>query len=359
MILVVLVSLCLRLVELSPHTQRTIARKMQEEINRNGMKDVTVRIVNRNFWLEGVVNSGSKKELAKAIATEYLPNKIDSLGIQGAGGSYQEAEKGIIQDFITVNEKKDPEPPPKLVKITAQFVELTKDYSKVFGFSWNPLMSQAGSISFGKTSEGGITTEESGTLSGTISNLFPKLSSAKAAGYARVIQSGMGVVEEKQKLVISKSKTVPYSVGGGEFTQGQEAKFGFNLDVTPQIGDKEMVKLQGLNVKVNLTAGLTETGAPLGSENSINTHLVIKSKQSAAIGGIVQSSSSTNYDKNTPGGNVNTGEDSSTTSLFNLLRSKNYTTEKSQFVVFVTPEIIESASAGTESIRKKFRKRQR
>ena len=45
--------------------------------------------------------------------------------------------------------------------------------------------------------------------------------------------------------------------------------------------------------------------------------------------------------------------------LFNLLRSKKYVTSKSQYVVFITPEIIESATAGTEDIRKKFRKRTR
>jgi pilus assembly protein CpaC len=39
----------LRLYELSPHTQRLIARKMQEEINRNNMRDVTVRVVNKKI----------------------------------------------------------------------------------------------------------------------------------------------------------------------------------------------------------------------------------------------------------------------------------------------------------------------
>lgn len=346
------------LIELSPQTERIISRKMQEEINRNGMKDVTVRIVNKTFWLEGVVNSTPKKELALTIAQEYLPDRIQSLGAQ-AGGGFQEKQKSQpIMNFITVNEKKDPEPPPKLIKVSAQFVELAKDYQKVFGFSWSPVMSQAGSISFGKTSEGGITTEESGTLSGTINNLFPRLSSAKAAGYARVIQSGMGVVEEKQQLSIKKTRKVPYSVGGGEFSQASSADFGFNMSVKPSVADKEIVKLEGLSISVNLTAGKAEGGQPLATSNSVSTHLVIKSKESAVIGGIVQSSSATNYDKNAPGGQTQTQDENSSV-LFNLLRSKDYTTEKSQFVIFVTPEIIESASAATESIRKKFRKRAR
>ena len=39
-------------------------------------------------------------------------------------------------------------------------------------------------------------------------------------------------------------------------------------------------------------------------------------------------------------------------------RGKDYATNKSQYVIFVTPEIIESASVGTEEIRKKFRRRE-
>ena len=98
------------------------------------------------------------------------------------------------------------------------------------------------------------------------------------------------------------------------------------------------------------------------TSNEIKTNLTVKSKDSAVIGGIMQSNSATNYDKNDPdsGAEATTDSDSGqAASLFNLLRSKSYTTQKSQFVVFITPEILDSASKGTEEIRKKFRKRER
>jgi pilus assembly protein CpaC len=348
----------LKLVELSPQTQRIIARKMQEEINKNNMKDVTVRIVNSDFWLEGVVNSAGKKTMAKSIAEQYLPDHILSLGKQSGGKDYQEGIRYEIVEFISVNEKKDPEPPKKLIKVSSQFVELTKDYKKVFGFSWNPGLTSAGSISFGKTSEGGVTTNENGTLSGTISQLFPKLASAKNAGYARVIQSAMIITEENKNATISKSRVLPYSIGAGDLQTSGTATITYTMSVTPSIGDKENVNLTGLNIKVALPSGKSTDGqSPTTSDNSITTNLVVKSKESAAIGGVVQDSSQTAYDKNTPGGTV-AGEEGSQV-LFNLARSKEYNTEKSQFVIFVTPEIIESAAEGTEKIRKKFRKRQR
>ena len=43
------------------------------------------------------------------------------------------------------------------------------------------------------------------------------------------------------------------------------------------------------------------------------------------------------------------------TQLFNLHRSKNFRRDKQQYVIFVTPEMIRTAGAGTEDITRKFR----
>lgn len=352
------------LIEYSPQTQLLVAREMQEAINRNNMKDVTVRVVNGDYWIEGVVNSVGKKDLAVKIANAYLPAKLLGLSSQNSGGRFQEIQRGNTANFISVNEKKEPEPPPKLVKIAAQFVELSKDYKKVFAFKWAPFMTTDSSISFGKTTNGNITTNESGTLSGTISRLFPKLNSAKDAGYARVIQSGMVVVSEGKQAKIDKSTDVTFSVGSGDFAQKTNAKVSFSMNVTPKVGAQENIQLQGLSINVSLPNGNDSQGNPVVTTNSISTELFIKAKESAVIGGVVQNNSQTAYDKNDPdpataaaggGGNSN----AQTSPLFNLLRSKSYSTSKSQFVVFITPEILESASAGTETIRKKFKKRVR
>lgn len=130
----------MRLMELSPQTQRIIARKMQEEIQKSstGLKDVTVRIVNGLFWLEGVVASNVEKGRAEEIALAYMPDKIESLAKRT--DSVATVRKKPIQNFIVVNKKTKPPPIPKLIKLTAQFVELTKDYNKIFAFKWEPLL---------------------------------------------------------------------------------------------------------------------------------------------------------------------------------------------------------------------------
>ena len=67
-------------VEPSPHTMELIAKRMQDEIQANGIRDVTVRVVNDAFWLEGVVNDRNNKRVkAENIATALLPDRIASL----------------------------------------------------------------------------------------------------------------------------------------------------------------------------------------------------------------------------------------------------------------------------------------
>lgn len=340
------------LVELSPLTQRSIAKKMQEEIQKNSAKDVTVRVVNGLYWLEGVVGSDGEKDRALQIAKAYLPDKIENLARRT--DSVQQVKKDIIQNFISVNEdkKKQKQPDAKQLKITAQFVELTKDYNKVFGFKWTPLMSgDGGSIQIGKTTDGGVTTRSDGTLAATISNLFPKLASAKAAGHARVIQSGVIVVQDKVPGNIQKSSKKPFAIGTGEFTKSESAEAGFNLNVTPTVQEEEKIKMD-LGISVSSTQG----DPPETLSNSVKTTITVKSKESAVVGGVVINKSSTDYDRNPPFG-AQAAEGG--TPLFSFLRSKSFSTNKSQFVVFITPEIIESASEGTEEIKMKFKRRSR
>jgi len=339
----------LYLVELSPQTERLVARKMQSEIQKNQLRDVTVRVVNGSYWLEGIVGSETDKRRAEAIAVAFYPDKIATLGERT--GQVITARKQAIQNFIQVNQKQKPQPIPKMIKVTAQFVELSKDYSKVFGFQWRPIIgNNSGSINVGRTNAGDVTTGSSNTLSAVISNLFPKLDSAKQAGYARVIQSGIVIVKDKVEGTISKSEDRRFSLGSNEFTQGQTAKAAFTVRVNPTILQEEKVDLR-LGVDVSTNVG---QDPPVTQSNTINTQLVVKSKESAVVGGIVVNKSATDYDK-IPGADLEQGQ----SLLFNFVRGKSLVSTKSQFVIFVTPEIIESASAGSEEIKRKFRKRRR
>lgn len=340
----------LRLVELSPQTQLIIARKMQEEVQKSNLKDVTVRVVNGSFWIEGVVNTTKERETAEQIVNAYMPDMIQNLARRT--DAVQQTKKSLVTNLVAVNEKPAPKPLPKLFKITTQFVELTKAYDKEFGFSWTPTIGAGGGeIQVGKSASGGVTTSSQGTLAATISNLFPKLNSAKNAGHARVIQSGVIVVKEDVDGVINKSTSIPYAIGTGENLKTGTANAGFNMTVKPTMLQEERINLK-MSVKVQATSADTP---PTTLDNTINTEIVVKSTESAVIGGVVSSKTSTDFDKSPPvQESIENGY-----ALFSFLKSKKYTSNRTQFVIFVTPEVIESASTGTSEIERKFRKRSR
>lgn len=340
----------LPLVELSPQTQLIIARKMQEEMQKSNLKDVTVRVVNGTYWIEGIVNSQEESVKAEQIARAYLPDQIQNLARRT--DSVQATKKPPYENLLTISTKPKPEPLPKLFKLTAQFVELTKDYSKEFAFSWTPTIGAGGGqIQVGKSGSGGVTTSSQGTLSATISNLFPKLNSFKSAGHAREIQSGVVVVKENVQGIISKSTTIPYAIGTGENLKTGSAVAGFDLNITPTMLQEEKINLK-LLIKVNATDG---SDPPQSLQNLIDTQIVVKSQESAVIGGVVSNKTSTDFDKDPPTEEIIEGG----SALFSFLKSKSYRTNRSQFVIFITPEIIESASVGASDIERKFRKRSR
>lgn len=341
-------------VELSPHSQLIIAKKMQDEIQKSNFKDVTVRVVNGQYWIEGVVNSQKEIERVEQIVKSLLPDKIENLARRT--DSVQTIKKNPYELLLTENSKPKPEPIPKLFKITSQFVELTKTYDKIFGFGWMPLISNgAGSIQIGKSVSGGVTTSSSGTLTATISNLFPKLNSAKSAGQARVIQSGVIVVKEKIEGTINKTATLPYVLGSGDTARTGSSTAGLKISVTPEMLQEEKINLK-LAITVSSTINSGNAAGPTTLENSVNTQIVVKSQESAVVGGVVTNKQTTDFDKDSP--NANDKVDGGAP-LFTFVKSKNYSTNRSQFVIFVTPEVIESAATGVQEIERKFRKRSR
>ena len=100
----------LRLVELSPQTQLIIARKMQEEMQKSGLKDVTVRVVNGVFWIEGIVESKEQSDKAEQIAKAYLPDQIQNLARRA--DAVQQIKRNAFENMLSINQKPKPEPPP-------------------------------------------------------------------------------------------------------------------------------------------------------------------------------------------------------------------------------------------------------
>ncbi len=328
------------LVVLSPMAQNKIAQFIERKINN---PEIRVNAVNNKFILEGFANSRDERDKAEIIAKMYVPDVVVDEAV--ADKKVLERKVDVVINLIAVRPPPEAEP-SKIVQMVVHYVELQKDYSKSFRFQWLPDIGDGSSMQFssGGSKSGGFMS----SITGTVSNLLPKLNWAKQHGFARVLQSASVIVEDGRQGVINSITRLPYQVVNG---QGQPStnfeETGIRTSITPQImgARSDSVKL-ALNFAVKSLLSYSDQG-PLTASREIQTIVHIRSGQSAAVGGLITNDSGTNYNKLPANASANP--------LISLYASKDFRRNQSQFVVFVTPLIKSSASAGSDKIKKKFR----
>jgi pilus assembly protein CpaC len=333
------------LVSLSPIAMRKIAEMISRDINN---PEIEVRAVNEAIVLQGTVNTEADKTRALDIAKLYLPDLIKSEAEkQDLVRKRKLAGENGLVDLISV--KAAPPPAPKkAIQVVLHYVELKKDYGKGFRFQFTPSLKDGSSMSFGTSSNapGNIVT----TLTATIDNLLPKLNWAKQHGHARILQSSSLMVEEGKKGTINNTRSILFqtTTSSGQST-AQSTDVGLKTAVTASIqGERSDSVALDLEFWIASLLG-SNNGLPETAKNEIQTSVTIRSGQSAAIGGLIANSTSTDYNKMPKNGDSNP--------ILSIYASKAFQKDQSQFVVFVTPIIKSSASAGSEKVKKKFRLR--
>ena len=331
---------------LSPMTMQVIANKIQDDIQSFAPK-VTTRVVNGMIFLEGSVNKEEDARRAVTQASLYLPDLRPGSPLEKDTTVQRLPGRSLIQNFVVVNPK-PPQKQDKLCRVTVHFVELAKDYNKNYGFSWQPGFSGQPQITVGQTQAGGAGATGP-SFAGVVTNLFPSLDSAQAAGYARILKAGTVIVRSGQNAKIEETTDYPFlqNNGAGQAPTSASKPVGLIVAVTPQvIGDSEDIQLDLELTQSSLVGKAPVGGAPTTSNQKVQTKIYIKSNESAAVAGITLSDVGTDFNKDSP---------SQTSTIFNLYHSKAYRKKKSQFVVFVTPQIVENASDGSEDLKKNFR----
>ena len=181
--------------------------------------------------LEGFANSPEEKDRAYILAQAYLPDEV-SKASDAAKKTIRVVKKKIIN---LINVKPPPKAPPKkIIQIVVHYVELNKDYQKGFSFQWTPSLGDGSSIGFRSENRGpsGIVS----TLTGTISNLLPKLNWAKQHGHARVLQSSSLIVQSGNKGVLNSTSDIPYQTSGQNGTVSTAfVKTGLQTTITPEV----------------------------------------------------------------------------------------------------------------------------
>lgn len=330
------------LVTLSPLAQRMIAQKIVMDINN---PEITVRAVNDKFILEGSAPDQTEKDRAEAIAQIYVPDVVVTQGEKS--GDIKSMRKTFVLNLIQVKAP-PPKDPGKIIQMVVHFVELNKNYQNGFRFQFTPTLEDKSTVSFTNDSRapGGVIS----SITGVVSNLLPKLNWAKQHGHARVLQSTSLIVLDGQEGNLQNLTKVPYQTVNA---QGQPSTnfedVGLQSTITPAILNPRSDSIR-LNLRFSMKSllGLTDRG-PMVSNSAMQTVIIVRSGQSAAVGGLISNSTGTDYNKLPKG----MGQDP----LISLYASKTFQRNQSQFVVFVTPIIKSSASQGAEKIKQKFRLR--
>jgi pilus assembly protein CpaC len=333
---------------------QVMAKRIQDDVNAAGAPNVKTRVVNGTIFLEGTVDNVDQANRALKLANFYLPDMRPGSLLERDPTVQRLPPRKLIESFIVIN----PSPPrksEKLVRVTIHFVELSKDYNKLFGFKWQPGFKSDPQIQVGQSQTGAAGASSGASFSGTISSLFPKLASSQAAGYARILKTGTVIVRSGQPASLTEATQIPYNQASQNGAVTSATKdVGLSVAVTPLIlGQSEDIQLNLELSQTNLVGRAPATGAPpITASHKVKTTIYVRSSESAAVAGVVSSDIGTDFNKDDPSpGSFDQGTDP----LFTLLRSKAYRKKKSQFVIFVTPQIIENASEGTEDMKRNFR----
>jgi pilus assembly protein CpaC len=341
---------------ISKITMNIIAERIEREINS---PEISVRVLNNNLIIEGTAEDDDYANRALNIAKTYLPEAFVEKN-KGDGGEVRfKQEGGVgglpgILDFMRVRPRQA-QAPSQDIKITMNYVELNNEYEKNFNFEWRPLANDSSAVKY-DSSLG----ELSASVVATVSSLFPKLVSAKNHGHARVLKQQTIIVKDKAEQPAAIDSSLQIYVTNinekGERSLQPVVIQNATKVRASTIAGSDSLEL-GIQIQLSSPVGV-QNGSPVIATNSLQTQITVKNGDSAALGGNAVDSALSGYNRepttSARGGGAGGGGGGGTP-IFNLQRSKSFVRNKNQYVIFVTPEILRTASSGTEDITRKFR----
>ncbi|NCC23694.1 MAG: hypothetical protein EOM25_00640, partial [Deltaproteobacteria bacterium] len=288
---------------ISANSLQIVAQTIQDRIND---PLVTVIGIGQHIILKGMAYSKEASDRHERLALMYYPR---------------------ITNLLEVREYPFTPGLEPTIHVTAHLMEVSDSAIKGWGVSWLPL----GTSEAKAQKDIGPGGASSGHLTGTISNLFPKLSVAKETGDARVLETASMSVRSGDIVSFHSGGEmgIPTAQGTGAISLTFK-KWGVMVDVLPvALGDNISIKL---DVEVS-TPSTTAPGASVVnfSTSKISTVQWSKSGDSIVIGGLLSQRDSKTFDKL---------PDDAGGALVQLYRSEDFRKQRSQFVMFVTPTVV-------------------
>ena len=234
-----------------------------------------------------------------------------------------------VLNLINVRDtKRNPMALPQ-VKLDVHFIEIKKSALRSFGINWAP-----GSVPSGAKGSAGAgllsgLSDAATSLIGFVFDLAPKIRFARQKGDARVLENPSLVVKSGDAADFFSGTQVPF--------YSQESVI--FKDVGIKIQAEPIVSSDSVDMKINITVTSPSAGGiNRGIDtNTISTTAYCKAGQSLALGGIYRNTDARMYNRIPD--DTNTGS-----ALFTLFLSKDFVSDKSEFVIFVTPSVVDFSS---------------
>jgi len=309
----------INMVRMSSLLKRILAEEMQKAI---GLKGVKVRSAKESFLLEGVVTSESDLIKAEKIASAYSDNVVSVIGV---------LTKGKGKSGLT-----------KMIQVTLSVMEIEKEALKGMGFHWNPGSSGQAS---GGAGIGSADSSFAGAITGTISNLFPKMRRLNENGQGRRLFQQTVVTKDGAKAHFFVGDEVPIPVAQeGGLMSVEYKKVGLTLNVSPVIDPHGNIDSL-VDVESSSIVGEGQGGAPKIRESKIQTAVYVKPKNSITLGGLIGQREARSFGGSSPGA-----------ALITVNKTNRKELRNTQVLIFITPEILRRPGDAVQGLGKKVKK---
>ncbi len=229
------------------------------------------------------------------------------------------------------------------IMIEAKVVEVTKEFARSLGVSWN--LSNAEAVTSGFIDDFGVSVNNP-TGSGlnadfsffrlfgsSVTALNAQLEASEEQGDVRIVSSPRILTLDNKKAKIKQGQEIAYlerDDSGGSSVKFKDVDL--LLEVTPHVTPDKRISMT-LYITKNDVAGTTSTGVPFLATNEAETELLVNNNDTVVIGGVVK----TTKDDNNSGlpflaGLPLLGP------LFGVQQKKD---NRNELLIFLTPSIVQ------------------
>lgn len=284
------------------------SQKIEAAIAIPGIK---ARYIKGRLVLEGLAYGRDAAQKAESVAKLFEPNLLNLIEVR------EEAGRRPGRD--------------KLVQLDIYFLEIKRSAMRGFGIQWAP-----GAVPKDDSgSDGGAGLTGLGrSLIGFVFNLIPKVRFMREHGDARILESPSFIVKSGEAVDFFSGTQVPYM--SGDTVTFKEV--GIKVDAQPIVAGSDV------DIKITTAVSSMSAGVDKGIDtNKLSTTAYLKAGQSLVLGGILRNNDAKQINK-VPS-DLNTSS-----ALIQLFLSKDYQSNRSEFLVFVTPTIVDEAESASESM---------